>query len=308
MQIRTQFPDSQLETQLPALRAVTFTRFNKYPDQFSKVFNVQDSDRAIEQFSGISGFGLFGQVTEGGRITYDTEAQGFDKTFKHTDWALGYRVSHQLQRDDKFRLVANMAKELGRSARITVEVDAASDFNNGFSGSYNGPDGVPLFSASHPRVKAGSTQSNLASPAVDLDVSTLEAALTAFRGFTDDAGKLVMVEPTRLIVPPALEFVAAEILSGKMRSDTANNTINAFTYRDGISNFTKFFTWNYLTDPDAWFVAADPDDLALMFFHREKFDTYNDYDFDTRALKTAGWMAFSHGWYDWMGLYGSAGA
>ena len=119
--IRTQFPDSQMETALPALNAVTFERFNKYPKQYSRIFNVMSSRRAIEQFSAVSGFGLFSKVSaEGGQITFDDTKQMFDKTYKPDTWALGYAVSRELFDDDKFRIVSNMAKELGRSDRKSV--------------------------------------------------------------------------------------------------------------------------------------------------------------------------------------------
>lgn len=304
---RPNYPDSQLATMLPFLRAVTFTRFKKYPPQYTRIFNVQDSTRAIEQYSGMSGFGLFRQIPEFGAITFDDAKQTFDKTFTHQDWAMGYMVTHQLVRDDKFGLAANFAKELGRSASITIEIEHASDFNNGFDGNFAGPDGVALFSTSHPRVKGGGNQANKPSTDVDFDIPNLQAALTSWADWTDDAGKLWMVEPKLLVVPSELEFTAAEVLKSTMRSDTANNATNALTKRDGFGPFSDYFVWRYLTDPDAWFIVADSSDLALMSFWRERFHVISDMDFYTRAALTGGWMAFSHGWYDWVGMYGTSG-
>lgn len=308
--IRTEFPDSQLATQLPALNKITFTRFNKYPKQYSRVFNESSSTKAIEQGSGVSGFGLFRQVSaEGGQITFDNAKQMFDKTFTHTTWALGYSVSHELVADDKFSLIGNFAKELGRSAALTLEYEMVSDFTNGFTNSaaYLGPDGVPLFSTSHPRVKAGGSQSNKPATDVDFDIPNLQAALTQFAGWTDDAGKLWMVEPTQVICASANEFAVAEVLASAMRSDTADNATNAFRHRDGLSPFRDYFVYRYLADPDAWFVSADPSDLELRVFMREKFNTMSDVDFFTRSLLTGGWMRFSHGWFDWVGLWGTSG-
>jgi phage major head subunit gpT-like protein len=305
--LRTQFSDSFLSTMLPALDAVTMNRYNKYPDQYSKVFNTKNSSRSIEQFSSVTGFGLFNPVAEGASAGFDQAYQGFDKTFTHTDWALVYQVSHQMVRDDKYRIVERFAAELGRSAKITVEIEAASDLNNGFSGAFTGPDGKALFATDHPNV-GGGVQANKPATDVDLDIDAIEAALIAFRGFTDDRGKLIMLEPKNLIVGPALEFTAGEILSAKMRSDTANNAPNALRERDGLNNFTSYMVYNYLTDPDAWFISSDTADHSLMFFWREKFDILHDMHFLSRAALSLGWMAFSHGWYDWRGWYGSQGA
>jgi phage major head subunit gpT-like protein len=306
--LRTQFTDTYLSTMLPALDAVTMNRYNKYPDQYSMIFNVKNSSRSIEQFSGVTGFGTFSQVAEGAPASMDQAYQGFDKTFTHTDWALAYQTSHQLVRDDKFRIVERFASELGRSAKITVEIEAASDLNNGFDTNFTGPDGKPLFSTTHPNAgSGGGVQANKPSTDVDLDVDSLEAALIAYRGITDDRGKLIMLEPKMLVVPPALEFTAAEILASTQRSDNANNAVNAFKHRDGVSNFTNFTVYNYLTDPDAWFVTCDPADHSLMFFWREKFNILHDMHFLSRSALTLGWEAFSHGWYDWRGWYGSSG-
>lgn len=306
---RMNFPDSQLTTRLPALNALTFTQFNTYPEEYSQVFNVKNSVRDIEQFSGMSGFGLFRKIGEKEPITFDDVRQTFDKTFIHQDWALGYMVTHQLDRDDKFNIIASFARELGRSAAITIEIENASDFNNGFSGSFLGPDGVALFSTSHPRVKGGGVQANKPSVDVDLDIPNLQQALIDIAGWTDDSGKLWMVQPRKLIIPPALEFVATEILASPMRSDTANNAVSALRNRPGGLNTLSMvpFVWHYLTDPDAWFISAAPSDLKLCVFWRERFHTISDMHFYTRAMLTGGWMAFSHGWYDWVGVWGTSG-
>lgn len=307
MDLRTQYTDLYLADALPALRKLTKDRFNLYPDQYPNVFNVMDSDRGIEQDTSVTGFGTFGRTPEGQPVDYDSIAQGYAKTWQHEDFSKGFRVSHQMVRDDKWNLVKGMATALGRAARVSIETEAASDYNNGFSSSFLGPDAVALFSTAHPNV-GGGTQSNRPTTAVDFDIPALEAALTAFRKITDDRGLLTMVPPQKLIGPPDLEWRMAEVLSGTQRSDTANNTINAFRQRSEYASFTQWTVYDYLTDADAWFVSGPTSDLKLILWWREKFHILNDMDFDTRSMKSAGWFALSHGWSDWRGLYGSPGA
>jgi hypothetical protein len=93
-----------------------------------------------------------------------------------------------------------------------------------------------------------------------------------------------------------------------MRSDTANHTINAFRQREGFKSFMDWMVWDYLTDPDAWFIRASQQRTQLRFYHRRKFQTRHDVDFDTQSLKTIGTMRFSHGWSSFYGIYGSPGA
>lgn len=305
--LRTQFSDTFLTTMLPALRAVTMNEYDRYPDEYSQIFNVEDSDRAIEQFTEIAGFGTLDEIAEGENIHFDDPIQAFDKTYTHRKFGKGYKVTQEAVDDDKHRIIRGLAGELGKSAKETIEIEAALIFNRGFNSSYLGPDGKVLFATDHPNV-GGGNQSNRPTVAVDLDTPAIEASLTGFRSWTDHRGKKVRIVPTRLVVPGALEFTAAEILGGTMRGDTANNTINAFKQRSGMKAFQDYFVWNYLTDDDAWFVLGAPEDLKLRFFHRKRFTTVSDRDFDSDSVKTAGRMRFSVGWDGWLGAYGSPGA
>lgn len=303
---RTQFTDLFGSTMLPAIDAVIFGRFNKRPDQYPLYFNVLSTDRSIEQTTQVSGLGTFVNVGEGQNTRYDSAIQGFDKSYIPTDWTLGFKTTHRIMADDKFSIVSKLAKELGKSARETVEIEAANVYNRAFNSSFLGPDGKVLCATDHPLL-GGGTQRNRPTTAVDLDIPALEAALTDFRNQVDSRGKKVRLTPTRLVVPSALEFAASEILMGTMRSDTADHTINAFKNRDGEPSLTRS-VYDYLTDTDAWFVLAAPDDLEVRFYWREKFETIHDMDFDSRSLKTAGWMCFICGFSQYDGVWGSPGA
>lgn len=309
MLVRSNFPDLFLADALPALDEVIYQRFDPNPPMFSKVFRVMSSNRSIEQTTGMSGLGIMKSVSEGGSVTYDQNVQGFDKTYTHSDYANGFRMTHRLIRDDKWSIAKKNASELGRGARETLELLTWDVFNNAFSaGAYAGPDGVALCSASHPQVKVGGVQSNILSVAADFDVASLQLALTDFRKLKDSAGKRINVQPKYVLGAADQEWNFSEVLSGKMRSDTANNTVNAFRYRDGYGAFTDFLTVPYVTDADAWFILADKADTELRFYWREKPTTLHDMDFDTRSVKTAMWMCFSFGFSDYLGIYGTPGA
>lgn len=303
---RTQFTDLFGTTMLPAIDAVIFGKFNKRPDEYVKYFNVKETDRSIEQTTQVSGLGVFVNVGEGQNTRYDSPIQGFDKTYTPTDWTLGFKTTHRAMADDKFGIVQKLASELGRSARETIEIEAANVYNRAFNSSYTGPDGKVLCATDHPLL-GGGTQRNRPSVQVDLDIPSLEAGLTDFRNQVDSRNKKVRLSPTRLVVPSALEFAATEILYSQLRSDNANNAINAFKNRDGEPTLTRS-VYDYLTDTDAWFILADSSDLEVRFYWREKFDTMHDTDFDSRSLKTAGWMTFDVGFSQYDGVWGSAGA
>jgi len=308
MLVRTQFPDLFLATMLPALDELIFNKFSRFPPQYTQVFRTMSSGRSIEQTSEIAGLGTFGQVAEGERVRYDEAVPGFNKTYTHVQFGLGFKITRVMVDDDRFGIITKLAGDLGRSANETRELDAVSDFNNGFSGAFPGPDGQPLFSQNHPLVKSGGVQTNLIAVAADLDIPSLEIALTDFRRMKDPSGKKIRVKPETLIVPPETQFAAVEILKGTERSDTANHTINAFRTDTGLGTFQSLMVWDYLSNPDAWFIECNAADTELRWYDREKFNTVHDVDFDTRSVKTAGWMRYSHGWSSFYGIYGSPGA
>ncbi len=309
MIVRAQFPDLFLTSMLPALEELIWQKFDPEPPCFSKLFRVMSSTKSFEQTTQLSGLGTFSAIPEGGDMVYDQPVQGFDKTYIHTQYGLGFRMTRIMIDDDKFSIAKKNATELGRGSRETLELLTHQVWNNAFTaGNFAGPDGVALCSASHPQIKVGGVQSNVLS-AADLDVSSLELALTAYRGFKDSAGKLIRVTPQTLLVAPANEWNAAEILSGSMRSDTANNTVNAFKHRaPGFSSFTEFLSDPYLTDDDSWFILPEKSEMETRFYWREKPTTLHDTDFDSRSVKTAMWMRFSYGFSDYLGIFGVPGA
>ena len=308
MLIRTQFPDLFLASMLPALDELVFNKYDKLPPQMNHIFRMMTSKRSIEQTAEIAGLSTFATIAEGKNVRYDEAVPGFNKTYTHSQYGLGFKITRVMVDDDKWSIINKLSSDLGRSAKETREIAAASVFNNGFDTAYPGPDTKPLFATDHPIVKTNGTQSNALATPADLDIASLELALTAFRTMKDPSGKKIRVRPSTLVIPPQLEFVASQILNSNLRSDTPNNTTNAFKHRVGMPNFDQIMIWDYLTDPDAWFVCAEPDETELRWYDREAFNTVHDVDFDSRSIKTAGWMRYSYGWSSFYGVHGTPGA
>jgi phage major head subunit gpT-like protein len=302
MFIRTLFPDLYLQSMLPAIDEVVMTKYSQFPDEFSEVYRMESSSRSIEQTTEVTGFGQMAVIPEGQDTRYDEALPGFNKTYVHAQYGLGFRVTKVAMDDDKFGVVKKLATELGRSAKETKEVVAANMFNTGFTTSL-GPDGVSLFNTAHPLI-GGGTQSNRLAYATDPDVTSLQLVLTLMRQTVDHRGKKLRIPPKKGIFPPNLEFIAAELLGGTDRPDTANRAINAFKRRSGMPSFDTWMVWDYLTDPDAWMVEGDVQDTELRFYNREPFNTVHDIDFDSRSVKTAGWTRYSSGNNGWYGVAG----
>jgi len=302
MYLRTSFPDLNLASMLPAIDEVVMAKYTRFPDQFSEVFRMESSSRSIEQTTEVTGFGQFAVVPENDRTVYDDPLPGFNKTYVHAQYSLGFKVSRIAQDDDKFGVIRKLASELGKSAKETKEVTCAAVFNTGFT-SATGPDGQTLFSTAHPLI-GGGIQSNRLSYATDPDVTSIQLVLTLARQTVDHRGKKIRIPPRKCIFPAPLEFIGAELLGGGDRSDTANRTINAFKRRSGMPSFDSWMVWDYLTDPHAWFVQGEKEDSELRYYDREAFNTVHDVEFDSRSVKTAGWMRFSVGYNGFYGVQG----
>ncbi len=301
---RSLFTDTMLESALPAIDAVMHQTSRKYPEVRPLIFEQRKSTRGIEQVTEITGLGPFVASDEGEDLVLDSPEQAFDKTYLHTKYRLGFQYSTESLEDGKFREIKQQSKNLIRSAQDTRETLAAAVINGGYSDT--GPDGVSLFSASHPKVKAGGVQSNLIA-AADLDVPSLMDMLTIFRTWEHHSGIPAAIIPKTLLIPPALEFVAAEILRGDMRSDTANNTINALKHRVGLPSFQQILLWVYLTDVDSWQVLAAPDDTGLAWYERKKLKVKAWQENKSDSAIVAGRMRFSVGYDHYLGVAGSPG-
>jgi hypothetical protein len=186
----------------------------------------------------------------------------------------------------------------------TKQVKAAAVINNGFSTSYPGGDGVPLFSASHPLVSGG-TNSNIATTPADLNETSLENAVIQIAAWTDERSLLIAARPRKLIVPPALQFVATRLLETELRVGTNDNDINALKSNGSIP---EGYTINhFLTDTNGWYLTTDVPN-GMKHFVRMPLSNSMDGDFDTGNVRYKSRERYSFGWSDPLGMYGSAGA
>jgi hypothetical protein len=307
MMIRGQFSDFFNETMLPALNAKIWSSYRETEPMMPKLLREDSTSRSIEQFSQMAGVGLLSEVGEGIDTPTDNFVQGFDRTFKPAKFGLGIAATQELVEDDKIGIVSQRAVALGRSTRQTIEIQGASVFNNAFDvTNYPGSDAVALCSATHPLIKAGGTQSNILSVAADLDVTSLELAMTDWETIKTAEGFIQMWPTPRLLVAPANRWNANEILRSDKRSDTANNTANAFKYAE--NGIPQLLVWKFLTDPDAWFLVAPPSETGLLWLWRKKPYIKSDYVERNETGYVYQRYRATYGFHDWRGIYGTPGA
>jgi len=201
-------------------------------------------------------------------------------------------------------LSARYTKGLARAMAYTKQVKAAATLNNGFSSAFTGGDGVALFSTQHTLVNGG-VNANTPSTQADLNETSLENAVIGIAAWTDERGLLIAAKPKKLVVPPALQFVATRLLETELRVGTNNNDINAIKNNGSIPD--GYTINHFLTDTNAWFLTTDVPN-GLKHFVRTPLQNSMDGDFDTGNVRYKSRERYSFGWSDPLGVYGSSGS
>lgn len=289
----------------PGLNALFGLEYSRYEDEHTLIFDTESSDRAFEEEVMLSGFQEAPVKAEGTPVTYDTAQESWTARYTHETIALAFALTEEAMEDNLYdTLSARYTKALARSMNQTKQVKAANVLNNGFSTTYPGGDGKPLLTTDHPTITGGD-QNNEPSTAADLNETSLENALIDIAAFVDERGLKTNVLARRLIVPPALQFVAERLLNTPGRVSTADNDINAIKNMSAVPD--GYSVNHYLTDTDAFFLRTDAPN-GLKHFTRTALSTGMEGDFETGNVRYKARERYSFGWSDWRGIYGSPGA
>ena len=292
----------------PGLRKIFFETYDEIPEQFPKIFNVETSTSATETDHGMGAFGDWTERTdELSPVAYAKIQDGGEVTYKHKAFTKGFMISRELNDDEKYGQMKKMAKALARAGRAKVEKDAITVLTKGFKndeGAFKGRDGKELFHDQHPLVDSEKTCSNLMTGA--LNEANLKKAIQMMASQLDEAGNLIQMKATKLIVPPALEDTALRLLHSSQLPGTELNDTNEY-----LKNRLQVVVMDYLGataggSDTAWFLQ-DGTRHELNFFWRVKPEFKNEEDFDTFVAKYRGYMRYSYGFSDWRGMVGSKG-
>lgn len=288
----------------PGLNMFTFNKLRERPSQFARYVNVLNSSRAWEDSFEMSGFGPLAKKGELAPTMLDEPLKLGGVRFIHDSFALGFLVSEEMREDEQYGVTNQLSGALGRSARITAELYGHDVINNGFSAAkYAGRDGKALFATDHPLKGTGGTYANTPSVPVDLSEAALEAAIASYDNMVDDRGITVEMSPAILLVTPGDRMLAKRLLQSAGMPGTNNNDINPLA-DEGLTLMVS----NWLTDPDAWFLFAQPSESPIKFYWRKRPDTktWDDDNADGTFHKIK--QRHSTGFDDWRGGYGSPGA
>lgn len=182
------------------LGRMSIARYREFPSpwrQFAKVTaNLQDF-RAVKRIPLDGLEGPWPEQMEDEELAYGSLAEGTYVALTPRKYALGVRLSFELIVNDDLDAFQSIPNRLGRGGSRTV--------NRAVTTTYVGVSG-PLASV----YSVGNANIITGNPA--LSVNALATAYGQLRGMTDTHGEPIMIDTAVLVVPPALEVVARNIL------------------------------------------------------------------------------------------------
>ena len=288
----------------PGLRKIFFETYAEVPEQFSKIYNVNTSNKSREIDYGLGAFGDWVERTsELSEVDYEKISAGDERLYVHKAYTKGFMVGRELYDDEQYSQIKKFPAAMARAGRAFVEKEAATPIHGAFLNACPIYDGSALFADNHKLVDSTAKGVNLVTG--DLNDANLKLAMQCMRETVDEAGNLISASPKKLVVPPSLEFVAKEIVNSTLKSGTNFNDANT------VKGALDVVVWDYMGaasggSDTAWFIM-DPAIAQLNFFWRVKPEFKHDEDFDTFVAKYRGYMRFSYGVSDWRGVVGSLG-
>jgi hypothetical protein len=287
---------------VPGLHALFGLEYERYNNEHEDIFDTESSERAFEEEVMLSGFGEAPTKGEGAAVIYDTAQESFSSRYTHETVALAFALTEEAIEDNLYdTLSSRYTRALARSMQTTKQVKAANVLNNAFSSSFVGGDGKELCATDHPTV-ANVDLKNELTVASDLNETSLEQALIDISDFRDERNLKVNAQAKKLIIPPALQFVADRLMDSPGRVGTSDNDINAIRNMGMISD--GYVVNHYLTDTDAFFIKTDVPN-GLKHFVRTPVSTSMEGDFETGNVRYKARERYSFGFSDWRGIFGS---
>ena len=274
---------SQLLKELePGLHALFGLEYDRYDNEHAEIFETESSDRAFEEEVMLSGFGAAPVKGE-----------------------VAFAITEEAVEDNLYdRLSSRYTRALARSMSNTKQVKAAAVLNNAFDSGFALGDGKELCATDHPTVGGGNFANEL-STAADLNETSLEQSLIDIAAFIDERGLKIALQGRKLIIPPALQFVAERLMASNLRPGTSDNDANAMKNMGMLPE--GYVVNHFLTDTDAFFIKTDAPN-GFKHFERAAVKTSMEGDFDTGNVRYKARERYSFGVSDPRCVFGSPGA
>lgn len=249
--------DNAPELMQPGLRKIFYTQFKATArGEYKKLYRFVNSDKRDEDDMVMAGLGGMQPLNEGGRPAFDMGGEAWKRTFIAGAWGLAFEVTQFAIDDDQYNYFRRMTQELGAAAAYTQEVQSLNLFNDPALTQYTaGGTAFPLASRTHYQFDGGSWSNKFAA-AKDLDIDSLQEALTLFRiGQKSQRSRTLSSTPRYLFVGPSDEWNAHALLNTAQRPGTDWNDVNSVRSLRNLEPMSL----THMTDDRRWYITDDPE-------------------------------------------------
>lgn len=295
----------------PGLRGIIGTNLKERSAFYTQFYDMETSKRNFEDYLAATGLPVASQKPQGEAISTADPLEGPTKRINFDVWGLGFEVSEEAWDDDLYATqgsaLRDAANNIADGLAERVEIEAHAPYGaTGFTGTTFGvlPNNLSFFNTAHTPIAGGeaSNQANRPSSPVAFSVTSFRDAEIAVMKYTNDRGLRIpgFTKLSKLIIPPDLKHIAAEVMQSGMRPDTVNPIKNV------TANAVSIIVTPYITVSTHWILQAQKHFLKFFWRWRPRFDNFDDRS--RRIAKFIGYERFDAVPIHWLGHFGSTGA
>lgn len=245
----------------------------------------------------IAGLGPAVELAEGQAIPTDVPVSGTTKTYTLRQFGTGFRMTHRMDKFNKYNLWQRWSKQLGQVMKETKDIEVHVMFNNPTSTALTcgvGFDSKAIADNAHTGLGGGTTSNYDNYLGAGLSYAALDAMRYYFKTAKDDNGGLMSGSPTHLVFEPTLYSTVQELLNSSNRPHEISNTVNAF------KGSVKPYENPRLISTTAWFAIdkKSPHFDFNVFTGEEPTMVIKDAPDTTRDRVATSFQMFTYGWGD----------
>lgn len=291
------------------LSKVTLQAYNAVDPMWKKFFRQGDMNEYEDVRLSMAGIGRLDRFRPGQKTTPDRLTLGYYTRFFYVKYGKVIEIEEDAVQNDLYgKLVTQYAAQMGEAAVRRQEVECAKVIANGFSDV--GPDGVPLFSTAHPLIAPRygfTTWSNRSTTDAAFSYTAAKAGIIIFQKTLTEEVEPMNTRPARIINPVELEFDIQETLGASYSVENTSGNFPKMTTPNVLKGDLEQNTWLYLPSTTAWFLTAPLEKTNMFFLRRFVLQRKSTQDFDTDNFKYKATEAYSIGYDQPRGWWGSAG-
>lgn len=296
----------QIVNQL-GLRKLAWEGYTEQPAVYSRIFKVRSSDRPYEEVFLVGDLPpapqVSGEFAPTPIVDQDVSAP---VRFIHSEYRMGVAYSQRSLRHDRYGIIQDKIKNMGKAFRIRSELSAALIFND--LTRTGGVDGLTLFNGAHTLLSSSATYSNKTGTLLGPGPIALQLAYRYGQLMPDESGypslrsRLMGIACHPVLVPSWRAVVGSTTAITGYPNNTQPNQGAVNPFRSYITE-SDIIEVPWLEDENMWFAIYEGH--QLMFFWEDEPQTYTVDLGDPKGFKQVMLSRFSVGWVSPKGVYGN---